>query len=71
MGLEQVEEKSNEGFSCVWGGDKCAGGWGQARKNGEAELLVQGWEEEWAMQLGDFQSKGYPRVGLQLRDTWS
>lgn len=33
-----MEEKSNKGFSCGWGGDKRSGGWGQARKDGEAEL---------------------------------
>ena len=53
MGLGQVEEKSNEGFSRGWEGDKCSGGRGQARKDGEAELPGQDWEEDGVMQLRD------------------
>ena len=71
MGLGQVEEKSNEGLSHGWEGDTCSGGWGQARKDGEAELPRQGWEEDGVMQLRDLQSRGHPRVGLQPRETWS
>lgn len=69
MGLGQIEEKLNEGLSHGWKGEKCSGGWGQTRKNGEAELPGQDWEEDGVTQLRDLQSRGYPRVVSQPRET--
>lgn len=68
MALGQVEEESNEGFSHGWGGDKCSGGRGQARKNGESRAprtgLGRGWGDaakgfvEQRISKGGFTAKG-------------
>lgn len=67
MGLGQIEEKLNEGLSHGWKGEKCSGGWGQTRKNGEAELPGQDLGKGWGDAAKGFAEQRIPKSGLTAK----